>query len=262
MSKLKRLFQFLGHRGYGNQELHNTLPAFERSKTSKLDGVELDVWLTRDNQPVVVHGDTIFGSVRLAKRANRNKFSSHIIPHLSFAELEGYVQEQTLQKIPHLEEVLDIYEGSDMMINVEIKDPKTISTEVVFDEFRKRDKLEYLYISSFNYFHKHNLRCLSNRHDISLEELPFGYLNDLAQRLEVWNLKKDFTEGDSFVLEFGNVFHQWHMIKGTVLDLKKFGFKFGVYFGCDDIYENKRNYDLLFKEKNVDFLIINYPGYL
>lgn len=262
MIKLKRFFQTLGHRGYGNQELFNTINAFERSKDSKMDGVELDVWLTRDQKPVVIHGDTIFGSVRLAKLSNKNKFSSQIIPHLSLAELENCIDEHTLQKIPRLEEVLDVFEGSDKMINVEIKDSKVNSTEVVFDLFRERDKLGQLYLSSFNYFHKHNLKCLSNRHDISPDKLPFGYLNDLAQDLDVWRLKRDFTEGDSFILEFGNVFHQWEMIKETVQDLKKFGFKFGVYFPCDEIYENKRTYDSLFKDKDVDFLIINYPGYL
>ncbi len=43
-------------RGAGDLEPENTIQAFNRAIEIGLDGVEIDIWLTEDKVPVVVHG--------------------------------------------------------------------------------------------------------------------------------------------------------------------------------------------------------------
>ena len=48
-----------GHRGMGRYEAKNTLQSFARTIDEELDGIELDVWLSKDNIPVIIHGHTV-----------------------------------------------------------------------------------------------------------------------------------------------------------------------------------------------------------
>ena len=45
-----------GHRGVNKEFPENTLRAFQNALDNEIDGVELDIWLSKDNIPVVVHG--------------------------------------------------------------------------------------------------------------------------------------------------------------------------------------------------------------
>lgn len=51
----------IAHRGAnaGRPELENKLPAFERALAIGVDAVECDVHLSADNEPVVIHDDTL-----------------------------------------------------------------------------------------------------------------------------------------------------------------------------------------------------------
>jgi glycerophosphoryl diester phosphodiesterase len=51
----------IAHRGAheGRAELENKLPAFERALAIGVDAVECDVHLSADNEPVVIHDDTL-----------------------------------------------------------------------------------------------------------------------------------------------------------------------------------------------------------
>lgn len=51
--------QVLAHRGDSRREPENTLPAFTAAVHRGADGVELDVRLTRDGVPVVIHDATV-----------------------------------------------------------------------------------------------------------------------------------------------------------------------------------------------------------
>ena len=47
------------HRGAGKYAPENTLPAFQKAIEMGADGIELDVRMTKDNQCVVIHDETI-----------------------------------------------------------------------------------------------------------------------------------------------------------------------------------------------------------
>ena len=49
----------IAHRGASGYAPENTLEAFVLAVSQKVDGIELDVQLTRDGVPVVIHDETI-----------------------------------------------------------------------------------------------------------------------------------------------------------------------------------------------------------
>ncbi len=51
MNELK----IIGHRGASSEAPENTIPAFDRALELKADGIEMDVRLSRDGVPVVIH---------------------------------------------------------------------------------------------------------------------------------------------------------------------------------------------------------------
>lgn len=49
--------QLFIHRGAGIHLQHNSMEAFEYAVREKAKGIELDIWLTKDNKIIVLHGD-------------------------------------------------------------------------------------------------------------------------------------------------------------------------------------------------------------
>ena len=100
----------IGHRGFPNKYPENTIASFLGALCFGADGVELDVWLTRDKKVVVIHDpDT--------ERMTGQKL---VIKESFFSEL----RELDLgmgQRIPLLEEVIDALPLSALLF-VEIKD--------------------------------------------------------------------------------------------------------------------------------------------
>ena len=91
----------VAHRANGFGALENTLPAFRGLAQSGIAGVEFDVWLTQDRQPVVHHdADIAVGGRRL----NIMKTPRHALP----------------EAIPNLGDVLNLVRGLPF-VNVEIK---------------------------------------------------------------------------------------------------------------------------------------------
>lgn len=72
-----------GHRG--GWKPFNSIDVFKKAKQENIDGVELDVWLTSDNQLAVIHGG----------------YSGEILegPDHSGDPSEGYIYEQTYDRV-------------------------------------------------------------------------------------------------------------------------------------------------------------------
>jgi glycerophosphoryl diester phosphodiesterase len=100
----------LGHRG-GRGEgwpAENSLPAFARALAEGADGVELDVRLTADGVPVVVHDTTLARATDGADPRAVHRVAAADLPSLRGGE-----------RIPRLVDALDLLRGS--IVNVEIK---------------------------------------------------------------------------------------------------------------------------------------------
>lgn len=108
--------RILGHRGASAYAPENTLPAFALALEQGADGVELDVHLSKDGELVVMHDE----------RVDRTTNAKGFIKDMTLAELRSLdascgMPEYRGVGIPTLSEVYGLFQGSDKLINVEIK---------------------------------------------------------------------------------------------------------------------------------------------
>ncbi|MBN1922994.1 MAG: glycerophosphodiester phosphodiesterase [Anaerolineae bacterium] len=106
----------LGHRGASHAAPQNTLAAFHKAAAMGADGVELDVHLSADGVPVVIHDALV----------NATTDGSGAVADLSLAELQSldagvrFNPSFAGERIPTLEEVLAAV-GQQLIINIELK---------------------------------------------------------------------------------------------------------------------------------------------
>jgi glycerophosphoryl diester phosphodiesterase len=110
----------LGHRGSGetassNPFPENSLNGFTAAIIAGADGVELDVQITADNRPIVIHDDTLDRTTNCTGCVNQMTFDELRLCRL--LDGEGGV---TDQKLPALLEVYTVVSG-DSLVNIEIK---------------------------------------------------------------------------------------------------------------------------------------------
>ncbi|MDD3278040.1 MAG: glycerophosphodiester phosphodiesterase [Lachnospiraceae bacterium] len=105
-----------GHRGASGYAPENTLPAFELAMEQQADGIELDVQLTKDNQVVVIHDETI----------DRTSTGKGFVKDFTLEELRTFSFHNQMEawcgtKIPLLKEVLELVKKGTLEVNIEIK---------------------------------------------------------------------------------------------------------------------------------------------
>ena len=106
----------IAHRGASAVAPENTLAAFDRAFQDGADGIELDVALTADGVPVVIHDDDLVrtagvgGKVHMLTLAELRQYSVGSWFGASFAS----------ERIPTLVQVLDLARGRGL-VNVEVK---------------------------------------------------------------------------------------------------------------------------------------------
>ena len=131
------------HRGASALAPENTLSAFRAAVAAGADGLELDIQLSRDGIPVVVHDETV---ARTTNGVGR-------VRDLSLRELQGldagswFSAEFAGEKIPTLGEVLDTFAGK-IALNLEIKEPR--AGRAVLELLVDWPEAELL-VSSFNW---------------------------------------------------------------------------------------------------------------
>ncbi|SED82258.1 glycerophosphodiester phosphodiesterase [Ruania alba] len=106
--------QIYAHRGASAEQPENTLAAFDRAIELGVDGIELDVHLSADGVPVVIHDDTL----------DRTTSGTGAVNAHTEAEL-ARTDAGSGEHVPTLAEVLDLV-GADAQVNVEIKDPAAV----------------------------------------------------------------------------------------------------------------------------------------
>ena len=147
MSKTK----IFAHRGASGYAPENTLEAFALAIKQGADGIELDVQLTRDRIPVVIHDETID---RVTSKTGYVK--DYTLKELKeLTVLESKFPAYTTSKIPTLEEVLDAVKASGILVNIELKTgiywyPDI--EQIVADLVRKSGMEEKVIYSSFNHY--------------------------------------------------------------------------------------------------------------
>ena len=106
----------IGHRGYKARFPENTLVAFEAAWAAGAQMIELDVTLSRDRQPVVIHDDTLERTTN-----GRGPVGGLTLAELKTLDAGGWFHPRFAgERLPGLAEVLDRL-GGRILINIEIK---------------------------------------------------------------------------------------------------------------------------------------------
>ena len=181
------MIQVCAHRGVSSDHRENTLEAFHAAVQQEADSIELDVWLTKDNQLAIHHDKTCEG-----------------------IDIEGSTLERLPNFVPTLNDVLNNFKT--IPLNIELKispftDLQRLAERVVY-ELNGKITSSPLLVSSFNLEILQNLRKYSRR-------IRLGYLT--AQ--EDWERSKLFemvTENN-----FQAVHPHYSLVSEDFMDISK-----------------------------------------
>jgi len=238
--------RFEGHRGAGLLEPENTLKAFQRAIELDMDGVELDVWLSADSVPIIVHG-TDAGIVKFKD----STFDVHV-NKLHTKDIKNWELE-TGGFIPTLEEVLLLCKNR-MRVNIELKEDDNKSIKPILELLTRLQMFDQIVFSSFNHAQKSFLE--EGKRELGLKQnLEFGFL--------VWQLQ-EFNEylalcnkGDTLNIDIELLLKHEAFILDEITKAKERELRIKFYFGFE-ITENNEIYKRL-EDLKVDTCIINQP---
>ena len=110
--------KLVGHRGVRALSPENTLPSFQLAVDYNLDGIETDVWMTKDGELVLIHDATV----------DRTTDGSGRVTEMTLAELRRldagahFASNFKNVRIPLLSEFLDLVKDNEILLNIELKD--------------------------------------------------------------------------------------------------------------------------------------------
>ncbi len=160
-----KVFFIWAHRGASARAPENTLAAFREAAAAGVDGLELDVHLSRDGVPVVIHDDTV----------DRTTDGCGEVGALTFREIRAldagswFGRQFAGESLPTLEEVFRLA-GDRLRLNVEIKNA---AAGIAVLALMKRYPRTPVLVSSFD----HDLLAALRRQE---PELSLGFLTEAS----------------------------------------------------------------------------------
>ncbi|WP_010648286.1 glycerophosphodiester phosphodiesterase [Oceanobacillus massiliensis] len=141
----------IAHRGYPVKYPENTISSFQAAIDLGFSHMELDVHLSKDGIPVVMHDHTI----------DRMTDGSGEIRMYTFEELQHFKVAEN-ERIPSLEEVLKMAKDR-IIVSIELKNTELYRgvEKIVYDVIQKLGVVDQVYIISFNHKSLAKLRGLS-----------------------------------------------------------------------------------------------------
>lgn len=156
-----------GHRGASAHAPMNTLPAFELAAEQGADGIELDVWRSKDGEAVIIHDASVDATTD----------GTGFVQQMTFAQLREldagshFSPQFAGTRLPTLDEVFEAV-GHRLLINVELKS-ETLGTDgleaLVVEKIRRHNLARRVIVSSFSPFALRRFRRL-------MPEVPIGFL--------------------------------------------------------------------------------------
>jgi glycerophosphoryl diester phosphodiesterase len=131
----------IAHRGASSDAPENTITAFALAAEQEADGIELDVRLSADGVPIVIHDETV----------DRTTNGRGPVSKLTIAQLQS-LDAGDGRPIPTLEEVFEIF-GPALLYNVELKCghwPDSNLAAAVAERIEGHQLEERVLVSSFN----------------------------------------------------------------------------------------------------------------
>ena len=188
----------VAHRGYSGRYPENTASAFEAAIGAGADMIELDVCLTKDRIPVVIHDKTL----------ERTTDGHGLVSEFTLSELKKldagswFSSEFKGEAVPTLEELLQLVRGK-ISVNIEIKQdsfespapPDAIEFQIC-ELVERLEMVDSVLISSFEHFTFFRIQRWYRDHGKStalriapLQEVPLSeeLAFDLCQRQSAYS---------------------------------------------------------------------------
>ena len=228
-----------GHRGVNKEFPENTLRSFKNALDNNIDGIELDIWLSKDNVPVVVHGSFMGFLFFHYKRA------FGFVRNYYLHELKQLEVRNGNDKMPTLEEVFQLCKGK-LFVNIEIKDGRYDKLfPVLIDLIKKYDMFDQISLSSFKHNYAKYVQEFNQKNEKKIE---FGFL--YGKKI-IFDLFKYDTENTTINMYYSDV------TKERCDKAHKNGMAVIAWFRMND-RENEEKYKKLLDD-GVDCIITNYP---
>ncbi|MBR2893793.1 MAG: glycerophosphodiester phosphodiesterase [Clostridia bacterium] len=143
--------KIFAHRGFSGKYPENTMLAFRKAVEIGVDGIELDVHLTKDNEIVIIHDEDV----------RRTTNGEGLVKDMTLSELKKLDASATFKgvygknEIPTLREYFELVKCTDVITNIELKtgvyEYPTIEQRVI-DLIREYGLESKIIFSSFNHF--------------------------------------------------------------------------------------------------------------
>jgi len=161
--------KLIGHRGVKNLKPENTLESITTAFDLGLKCVEIDVKVSKDNIPLLLHDDTL----------DRTTNGSGLVCDFTFDQINqldaGYFfyNSKTDIKVPNLSSVLDLIKRKQKYLNIELKPNKNFEKLNVENTLKVINTISYdkIYFSSFDL-----ASCIILKE--TAPHLQCGFLND------------------------------------------------------------------------------------
>jgi glycerophosphoryl diester phosphodiesterase len=143
--------KIFAHRGASKYAPENTMSAFKLAHEQKADGIELDVQLSKDHVPVIIHDEKL-------KRTTKEK---GVVKEYTVKELKKfdagswYSKKYKGEQIPTLREVLEWISPTGLALNIELKntlEPYIGMEKLVVALVKEYNMQEKVIYSSFNHY--------------------------------------------------------------------------------------------------------------
>ena len=195
----------IAHRGFSGQFPENTMVAFEAAVEAGADMIELDVSLSQDRVPVVIHDETLDRTT-----SGSGRVQDFTLPELQRLDAGSWFGEPFRgARIPTLEEVFRQV-GPQTSINVELKpegfekdNPEDALEQHVLDLIRKHGLNESTLISSFEWRFFPRIRQLNSEIHLAVlwENGPLKSALETAQANHAITLNPDKGQLTSRLVE-------------------------------------------------------------
>lgn len=175
----------IGHRGARGYEPENTLISFQKALDLGVDGIELDVHLSKDGVVVVIHDETV----------DRTTDGIGAIHDLAVAKIKKLRTDKN-QQIPTLTEVLDLIDKR-VFVNIELKGKGTSKPVVqLVEKYIAENDWSYsdFIISSFDWDLLEEVVALNPKIPIAvLTETTVEEALAFAKKIKAMAINPDYT---------------------------------------------------------------------
>lgn len=157
---MKKQIKGIAHRGYPSKYPENTLISFQAACDLNFSHLELDVQLSKDGVPVVIHDTSVDRTV---------DNGTGQVKDLTLAELKELTIGGT-ERIPTFEEALDLLKDR-IIVDIELKQMGELypeMEELVLEIVKKKGMQEQVFITSFDHYCLQRVRQLDDKIGLGL----------------------------------------------------------------------------------------------